>query len=186
MSATKFRQNRPLLRGTGALAATTLAFALLSGCGSETDDETPPGSTAGSSETEQDQTTAPGDDDAATETEGSIVNPPDDGASATALPTNEVPAHVQEAEETQAAVADLAEREGVDESEVTLAGYREVTWRSGAIGCPEPGKMYTMALVPGRQLILAVDDTLFAYNAADGEAYNFCAAPEDPAPGGTR
>lgn len=185
MSAAKFRQNRPLLRGTGALAATTLAFALLSGCGSSTDEDTPPGSTGGSSDTDSDQTSAP-DDDAASETEGTIVNPPDDGAAATALPTNEVPAEIQDAEETRAAVADLAEREGVDESEVTVAGYREVTWRSGAIGCPEPGQMYTMALVPGRQLILAVDDTLFAYNAAQDKGYAFCAAPEDPAPGASR
>lgn len=185
MSATRFRQNRPLLRGTGALAATTLALTLLSGCGGTTDEDTPPGSTGGTSESD-DQASAPGDEDSATETEGSIMNPPDDGASATALPTNDVPARIQQAEETQAAVADLAEREGVEESAVKIVGYREVTWRSGAIGCPEEGKMYTMALVPGRQLILAVDDTMFAYNATTDKPYNFCAAPEDPAPAQNR
>lgn len=81
-------------------------------------------------------------------------------------------------------MADLAERAGVDLSAVTVAGYREVTWRDGSLGCPEPGMMYTQALVPGEQLVLEVDGELYAYHAATGREFSYCANPQEPAPGG--
>jgi hypothetical protein len=174
MSADLFQHDRPLLRGTGVLAATTLALALLAGCG---DAEEEPGSGGETSETA---------DDTATDTEEMTMTPaPPDDSAATELPTGDVPADIAESEEVQAAIADLAERQGVEESEITVAGFREVTWRDGSIGCPEPGMMYTQALVPGRQLVLAIDNDLYAYNAADDGEFTFCAKPQDPAPTGS-
>lgn len=97
-----------------------------------------------------------------------------------ALPT-EVPAGVEEREDVQAAVADLAERLGVEESAVSVAGYATVTWSDGSLGCPEPGRMYTQALVPGSQLVLAADGQSYSYHNARGEPFSYCANPVLPA-----
>ena len=60
---------------------------------------------------------------------------------------------------------DLAQRLGVSLETVELSGARQVTWRSGALGCPEPGKSYTEALVPGAVIYLQVNNMIHAYHA---------------------
>jgi hypothetical protein len=60
---------------------------------------------------------------------------------------------------------DLAERKGIDLKSVKVSSAEAVTWRSGALGCPEPGKMYTEALVPGSVIYLQVDNMFYAYHA---------------------
>lgn len=37
----------------------------------------------------------------------------------------------------------------VDADDIMLISITPTTWRNGALGCAEPGKYYTMALVPG-------------------------------------
>lgn len=72
------------------------------------------------------------------------------------------------------AVADLAGRLGVDEGEIEVIKAEQVTWPDGSMGCPQPGVMYTMALVEGAQVILAVDSRtrVFDYHAgSDGQAF---------------
>jgi hypothetical protein len=49
----------------------------------------------------------------------------------------------------RAVVADAARRFQVAEDAVVLAGAEQVTWGDGALGCPEPGRSYTQALVTG-------------------------------------
>ena len=85
-------------------------------------------------------------------------------------------------EDVQAAIAAEAERTGVEADQVDVVGYADVTWRDGSLGCPEPGQMYTMALVPGHQLILAVDGTKASYHAAKDKPFAYCANPTAPAP----
>ncbi|MDF9714711.1 hypothetical protein [Nocardioides sp. ChNu-99] len=80
-----------------------------------------------------------------------------------------------------AAVADLAEREGVDPAEVTVVSDDAVEWRSGALGCPSAGGMYTQAVVPGRRVVLAVEGRDFAYHGPAEGAVSYCASPEAPA-----
>lgn len=101
------------------------------------------------------------------------------------LPTGRVPEAVLERADVQAAVADYAERMDVPVDEVEVAGFAEVTWNDGSIGCPEPGMMYTQALVPGYQLVLRVDDTLASYHAAKGKDFFYCAKPRPPIGGDT-
>lgn len=60
---------------------------------------------------------------------------------------------------------DLAVRMDINLESVKLSGAEAVTWRSGALGCPEPGKMYTEALVPGSVIYLQVDNMVYAYHA---------------------
>lgn len=49
----------------------------------------------------------------------------------------------------RAVVADAAKRFSVSENAVVLVEAERVTWSDGAMGCPEPGQMYTQMLVPG-------------------------------------
>jgi len=79
--------------------------------------------------------------------------------------SEEVPAPMNMSGQIQFARADLAQRLGVDPGEVVLSGAQPVTWRSGALGCPEPGMSYTQALVPGTVIYLKVDTMIHAYHA---------------------
>jgi len=47
-------------------------------------------------------------------------------------------------------------------------------WRSGALGCPEPGMNYTQALVPGALIILAVGKETHGYHAKLGGKPFYC------------
>ena len=102
--------------------------------------------------------------------------PPADGS----LPTGPVEPAVESRDDVQQAVADEAERMDVAVDQVSVAGYADVTWRDGSIGCPGEGRMYTQALVPGHQLILEVDGELASYHAAEGKPFKYCAEPTPP------
>ncbi|NKI34958.1 hypothetical protein HFP89_07250 [Wenzhouxiangella sp. XN79A] len=68
--------------------------------------------------------------------------------------------------------ADLARRLGVAEARVEVLERRAVTWPNGAMGCPEPGMMYTQALVPGVWIRLSVDGEDHLYHGRrDGEPF---------------
>lgn len=99
------------------------------------------------------------------------------------LPLGPVPDAVAARPDVQAAVAAEAGRKGVTVADVALAGYADVTWPDGSIGCPQPGMLYTQALVPGHQLILRVGGDLASYHAAKGRPFAYCAAPTAPLPG---
>lgn len=83
----------------------------------------------------------------------------------------------------QAAIADLARRLGVAEAEIQLVSHRSVTWSDGSIGCPEPGMMYTQALVDGSLTILAVDGVEYSYHAGGNQDPFLCENPESPREG---
>ncbi|MFK5647506.1 hypothetical protein ACI3ET_13385 [Ornithinimicrobium sp. LYQ121] len=123
---------------------------------------------------------APPEDDMQTSRPGAIPVPGGDSA----LPTGPVPASVVQRPEVQAAIADLAQRRSVEVEDVTVAGWAEVTWSDGSLGCPQPGMMYTQALVPGEQLVLGIDDELFSYHAATGKPFSYCASPMPPSQSG--
>ena len=69
---------------------------------------------------------------------------------------------------------DLAARLEIDPDEVSLSGAIKVTWRSGALGCPEPGMSYTQALVPGVWIMLRVGNTAYRYHAVPGGQPFYC------------
>ncbi len=169
-----------------ALAA-ALAFTLTA-CGEATDDSGAPAPSAPT------QSSAPSD--------GEATSPADDGSTSTApheedpmkpspipipdpgnaaLPTGPVPGAVLERADVAEAIRAHAERMGVDVDQVTVEGFAEVMWSDGSIGCPQPGMMYTQALVPGLQLVLGVDGELASYHAAKGKPFSHCANPIPPA-----
>ena len=72
-----------------------------------------------------------------------------------------------------AAVADLSSFTGVAADEITVIEVRHVNWRSGALGCPEKGKGYTQAIVPGVLFLLQANGKTYRYHAsAAGVAFH--------------
>ncbi len=78
-----------------------------------------------------------------------------------------------------AAVADLAQRLGIAEDDITVLEARAVTWGDGSLGCPEPGKIYTQALVSGWLIVLEANGTKYEYHAGSGDPF-LCANPVSP------
>ena len=81
-----------------------------------------------------------------------------------------------------AARSDLAGRLDIEPESIEVEQARRVTWADGALGCPEPGMMYTMALVEGYYIRLAVGGKAFAYHAGrDGRPFH-CPAERSRTP----
>ncbi|WP_134774381.1 hypothetical protein [Ornithinimicrobium flavum] len=160
---------------------TTLALALclgLAACGTkDAEPADPTGTTTAAPAAPTSDAPTPDEDDMTSS--GPTLPGPDAGD----LPISPVPDSVVQRDDVQQAVADEAERRGVPVEEVTVAGYAEVTWRDGSLGCPQPGMMYTQALVPGHQLVLEVDGEYASYHAGRTGAFTYCADPVTPAEG---
>jgi len=59
---------------------------------------------------------------------------------------------------------DLAERIGVDISEITAASIEAVEWGDSSLGCPASGYAYAQIITPGYQIVLEVDGEQFDYH----------------------
>ena len=64
----------------------------------------------------------------------------------------------------QSVVADAARRFAVAESAVVVVDAEQVTWPDGSLGCPQPGMMYTQALVPGYRLTAKTTEGSLRYH----------------------
>lgn len=86
----------------------------------------------------------------------------------------------------QFAVADLANRLGIDDSAIEIVYVEAVTWPNGAMGCPQPGMAYTQVLVDGLRVVLSVDGVSYAYHSGGGGEPFLCeqnlSAREDTPP----
>ncbi|MGD8199076.1 hypothetical protein ACQE98_00260 [Ornithinimicrobium sp. W1679] len=194
------RAGRPRPGARAVLALTAAGALLLGACGGP--DE--PAETDGTAATATGQ--APADDDASAEPTRTAepaptTDDPGDDANTTeddmdpgltpipvpgpALPTGPVPDSIVQSDAVQEAIAAEAARQGVEPEDVEVVGYAEVTWPDGSLGCPKPGMMYTQALVPGRQLILAVDGQTASYHASREGSFSYCSSPLAPAQGGS-
>lgn len=60
---------------------------------------------------------------------------------------------------------DLATRLGLGVDVIKVSGATSVHWRTGALGCPEPGMSYTDVLVPGIWIVLQVNNRAYRYHA---------------------
>jgi hypothetical protein len=96
------------------------------------------------------------------------------------LPSGDVPAEMLEQ-----VVADAASGAGVDPSAVRVVSAEAVTWSDGSLGCPEPGMMYTQALVPGYRVVVEIDGEELHFHASQSGDFAFCEDPQPPADDGT-
>lgn len=86
-------------------------------------------------------------------------------------------------QEIEQAKADLLKRVSTLKADtIRVASAEEVTWRDGSLGCPQPGMMYTMALVPGYRVVLESGGVNYSYHGAKGRPPRFCASPSAPGP----
>jgi hypothetical protein len=74
-------------------------------------------------------------------------------------------------------IADAAGRAGVTSSDVTVIRSEAVVWNDGSLGCPEPGVMYTQALVDGFWVVVSVAGTEYDYRATANGNFKLCARP---------
>ena len=71
---------------------------------------------------------------------------------------------------------DLSERVDAGREAIAIEQAGAVVWRDGSLGCPQPGMMYTQALVPGYRIVLLVGDERFDYHASEGGTFVLCEA----------
>jgi hypothetical protein len=82
------------------------------------------------------------------------------------------------------AIAQLVD-DGIERDAIALVLAEPVVWSDGSIGCPEPGMMYTQALVEGYRIVLTIDGEEVAFHGADNQPPFRCDGPVEPASGGT-
>lgn len=73
-----------------------------------------------------------------------------------------------------AVLADLLTNTGETRAGITLVKAEQVTWNDGSLGCPEPGVMYTQALIDGYQVIFSVGDKTYDYHLSDRGNFVLC------------
>lgn len=74
----------------------------------------------------------------------------------------------------EAALQDLASRLETDVSALEVLSAESVTWRDGALGCPEPGGMYTQALQPGYRIRISDGEQIHHYHGARDRESFYC------------
>ena len=80
--------------------------------------------------------------------------------------------------EIDRAIADLATSLGAD-GVISVTVAHELTWPDGSLGCPQPGMMYTQALVDGYRIELTDGESLYQYHGAKGEPPFRCRSGPD-------
>lgn len=63
------------------------------------------------------------------------------------------------------ALNDAAQRTGLPSKQLTVVSVEPVTWRDSALGCPEPGMLYTQALVAGYRITIEAAGKSLDYHA---------------------
>jgi hypothetical protein len=74
----------------------------------------------------------------------------------------------------KAIMADLAASLGIDPSTIEVIKAESVVWGDGSLGCPEPGMMYTEALVNGYWVVLLAGDREYDYRASQKGYFRLC------------
>lgn len=121
-----------------------------------------------------------GDDPTATPPSTPTATTPDVGTPQPDAPTGideDSPLGVATGQAVEQAAADA----GVPVEDVEVVTAEEVTWRDGALGCPDPDMSYTQALVEGFRIVVEVDGERVHYHADEPQDTFRCDDPEDPA-----
>lgn len=101
-------------------------------------------------------------------TGGTPMSTPSSSPSASSTPSGSVPPA-----KWAAILSDLSGR-GVATDDVQLVSARSVTWNSGALGCPQPGRSYTQALVDGMQVVVSANGRQYDYRFGSSDNPKLC------------
>jgi hypothetical protein len=82
----------------------------------------------------------------------------------------------------EAAKEDAATRSGLSPEAIKVLSAERVTWSDGSLGCPQPGMMYTQALVPGYRVRIEVDGQVLDYHAGRSGLPGLCPAERSVEP----
>ena len=83
--------------------------------------------------------------------------------------TGEVPAKLLDV-----ILKDLAGRTGAALEKIAVIQSQATIWNDGSMGCPQPGVMYTQALVNGYWVILQIGNQKYDYRAAQTGYFFLC------------
>ncbi len=76
----------------------------------------------------------------------------------------------------KAALEDAANRSTTPPADIKVISEEAVTWPDGSLGCPQPGMMYTQALVAGYRIVLQAGAQTLNYHAMSRGKPVFCPA----------
>jgi len=76
-------------------------------------------------------------------------------------------------------LADLMERTGATQSQLTLVRAESAIWNDGSLGCPLPGQSYTQALVNGYWVVLDYAGSEYDYRASSN-SFRLCEGGGSP------
>jgi hypothetical protein len=71
-------------------------------------------------------------------------------------------------------IADVVERAGVERSAVNVLKSEQVVWPDGSLGCPQPGMVYTQALVNGYHVVLEQGGKSYDYRVTERGSFVLC------------
>jgi hypothetical protein len=83
---------------------------------------------------------------------------------------------------TEQALADAAKRTGLGPGDLKVLSAEAVTWPDGSLGCPQPGMMYTQALVPGYRVRIEAAGQVLDYHAGRRGSPTLCPADRTQEP----
>ncbi|HKW85422.1 MAG TPA: hypothetical protein VJN68_16865 [Burkholderiaceae bacterium] len=73
-----------------------------------------------------------------------------------------------------AILVDAQQRSRAEAQEVRVVHSDAVTWSDGSLGCPEPGRMYTQALVKGYRIRVMAGGVVLEYHASRNGQWLYC------------
>jgi hypothetical protein len=82
-----------------------------------------------------------------------------------------------EARSIDLAKQDLAKRKGIAVDQISVVSVTAVQWPTSALGCPQPGTMYSQIVTPGYRVVLEADGVTYEYHTDQGERAVYCAKP---------
>ena len=91
-----------------------------------------------------------------------------------------VPGSGSDAADEEAAIADLAQRQGADPADIEVVSVENVTWPDSSVGCPEEGMQYAQMLTDGVRIVLELDGQQYEYHASADLPVFYCPDPQPP------
>jgi hypothetical protein len=85
---------------------------------------------------------------------------------------------------TDAVLEHAARETGLARDALVVTSAEPVTWPDGSLGCPQPGMMYTQALVPGYRIRVRAGNDLLDYHASRRGSFVLCPAGRGVEPAG--